>query len=193
MPRQISVYLIDELEDSAKKNAIAEVRVSGVCVDSDDITTLFQDVLKEKGFPIDDVSWSLNCCQGDGMAFYGVIEQLEPIAKRLGFSEEEIAELNRLGIADAKWKIVRNSFGHRYSHWNTMDLDVESFYNRTDEPNVIDKLEKAVREEIQSVSRDLESRGYAGIEDAESDEACLDIARSNEYYFTSSGKRWVEA
>ncbi|PJG82794.1 hypothetical protein [Caviibacterium pharyngocola] len=92
----------------------------------------FNHKLVEAGFPDGlNIEYSLSYCQGDGMAFYGTLpcdswitlyKQINPNKsekeyRRFAFLSEYIA--NNEYYNDVE--ITRNSFGHHYSHWNTME------------------------------------------------------------------------
>lgn len=104
---------------------------------------VFEDQLHYvKGFPSDlTIEWSLSYCQGDGVAFYGQlsIDECAELLPKLYPNQKRIQrKLERLFVAIDDWeceenntctfpfKIERNSWGSRYSHWNTMTLDNEA-------------------------------------------------------------------
>src|SRR5690606_36733255 len=108
--------------------------------------------------------------------------------------------------------IVRTSFGHRYSHWNTMRIELYSdnidtmveelfeldYYDNNEEcqekeeliENLLENIERIILIEIQTLSRKLEKDGYEQIDYYYSDEVIDKTIITNEYEFTSNGKRW---
>lgn len=102
------------------------------------LNTYFKHALVKAGFPDTlDIEYSLSHCQGDGVAFYGWLDTddlinlfnvLNPKQKR---KQKMFANLlNHIKSwefsYDLNVEIVRNRFGHRYSHWNTMDLSAKT-------------------------------------------------------------------
>lgn len=102
------------------------------------LNTYFKHALVKAGFPDTlDIEYSLSHCQGDGVAFYGWLDTddlinlfnvLNPKQKR---KQKMFANLlNHIESwefsYDLNVEIVRNRFGHRYSHWNTMDLSAKT-------------------------------------------------------------------
>jgi len=196
----VTVFTIDELSPKAKEKAIQKIR-EGV-ESNDDLNEFFTQSLSELGYPIGDIGWRLSCSQGDGMAFYGKIEHMKKVALAIGLSEEKAEYLKDYSVS-----ITRNSFGHHYSHWNTMtlneeDVDNSQFYKLDEHGNEIKhgdsflineiyaEFRDALLYHIKETSKKLEAKGYEIIESNESDEACLGIARDNGYRFLESGKRW---
>lgn len=189
MTCQLTLYYFDELSEEAKKRALTQkYEFEGDSSLELQLKYRFTQYLARCGYPVDDICWSLNHCQGDGMAFYGAIPDLEVLARRLGFEDEAIDTLNKLGMKDAVWCIKRNYFGHRYSHEHTMEIDVGEFYNTSDTPNIIDKLEAAIKTDIVKLSQLLCGIGYALIDDYYSDENMINYALENELFFTERGK-----
>ena len=127
---------------------------------NDLLPEVFGPKLEEWGFPTDQVEWSLGYCQGDGVAFYGSIdlEQFIRKAKVAG----KYAILVRKCEADAT--IGRNSFGHHYSHWNTMDVGLRSYGTETPQRNEwCESLRELLDEAVKDVSRELEKAGYEAL------------------------------
>ncbi|MDH3001507.1 hypothetical protein A1D23_13230 [Chelonobacter oris] len=109
------------------------------------LTQYFQTKLTQAGYPSElDIEWSLSYCQGDGVAFYGDIdddsltalftrylkecEQLNEVTKQQALNDWEHIWLPQLSAfsRDSGWCspcIVRNGFALHYSHWNTMELE----------------------------------------------------------------------
>lgn len=100
--------------------------------------TYFKHALVKAGFPDGlNIEYSLSYCQGDGVAFYGWLDTddlinlfnvLNPKQKR---KQKMFANLlNHIESwefsYDLNVEIVRNQFGHCYSHWNTMELSAKT-------------------------------------------------------------------
>lgn len=174
----VAVYEFDELSDKAKEAAIEYVKAEYGGVDSDYIKEVFEERLKEYGYPTSDIEFRLSYSQGDGVAFYGVFNPVK-VLQRLGFDNE--AE----NLSGSTWVIRRNQFGNYYSHYNTMTLSIED-----EEDSQFVKIEEAVRQDIVNVSKELEKLGYSMIEDSDSDDSIVEYINANEYLFLENGKIW---
>jgi len=185
MPQIFSAYLYEELSEQAKKKACDEWRHSlsgGDPFLSECITEDFTSRLEELGLPTD-MSWSLGYCQGDGVAFTGYVD-LEKYT--------EVHELRGWGPVE-EFYTVRIYNHSRYSHWNSMTLEV-SEEGDLDDPVAFwvtqheDKLREHIEERIKEVSRELEETGYAEIEYRDSDEFVSEEIQHAEWMFTEDGE-----
>lgn len=196
----VKLYNFSELDKEAQAKAIKDWRNKGYAFDNFDaeiLTNKFREELESYGFDDDViVEWSLGYCQGDGVAFYGSIDLEKILPNHVDdFTKDEQRRLywlnNEYGISI---EIVRNSYGHRYSHAYTMDIDLYCDY-RTDYretelyDEVLQKLEDIVLNDIQSLSHKLEREGYEFIERMESDEVIREFFEYNDdcYEFTEDG------
>ena len=208
----INLYSFDELSPEAQAKAIEKYR-DGMDWhwESQFITEDFQERLAELGYPTDDVNWSLSYCQGDGVAFYGDID-VPKVAQRL--LKGDVLELfNRMVEENLtiSMSLYRNSFGHHYSHWNTMEVEIDGdddgtmmeylypeLEEGTDEyiekanavQNVFDVLLESVDSDVKDVSSELERSGYEQIDYYQSDEAITEEIRSNGFEFEEDGTRF---
>lgn len=209
----VEIYKFNELSEEAQNNAVKRWRDSMDWeIESEIITEEFQEELLQLGYPTDRVEWSLNNAQGDGVAFYGDIEDIYALSERLVKDGYDI-DLNLLkrildeGLqVDAN--IYRNHFGYHYSHCNTMDVelnadDVEIIMdflykdidNDSDEyseaysdiTNLLINLKSVIEDDVKETSKKLENQGYSMIEHFSSDKAIRETIVSNEYEFTSDG------
>ena len=116
------------------------------------LETYFKLELKRLGYPEDlEICYSLNSCQGDGVAFYGSLDlpSLKSLIERLLAKREPSSPVERVqllvakrGIAklleafeecgDGLISINRNGLSNQYSHFNTMDLIQNSDYDLLD-------------------------------------------------------------
>lgn len=116
------VYTYDELSDKAKKAVVERVReVEYECINSYEVEETIQDhvlsVLTESATwdKLSDlkIEFSLNHCQGDGVAFYGRLYSNEAPKLNMAININEV-------------RLVRNSISNHYSHFNSFNLE---FYN----------------------------------------------------------------
>lgn len=205
----ITLYKFDELKPEAKERAIQKWR-DGMewDIESEFITESFEEKLKKLGYPTDNIEWRLSYSQGDGVAFYGDVD-VQVVAKRI-LKGDDLTLFNKLIEEDltVTVKIYKNSFGYHYSHWNTMEVeldgdcletmmdylyedlddDSDEYADKRDElESMLMNLREGISDEIKDVSRQLEKDGYADIEYYESDEAISETLKANEYEFKEDG------
>lgn len=153
----------------------------------------FSSQLVTAGFPDDlEIRWSLGYCQGDGMAFYGklypddlcrLFNNIYPNTKR----KQKMFSLLAKRIMEwedmSHFTIYRNSFGYRYSHFNTMEIDLpksdglyfftepearQDWYFPRTKVNTYqvlwDEFVTDLERYIRDTSRQLESAGYGILE-----------------------------
>lgn len=194
----IKLYKFSELDVTAQERAIEKWREDiDWSINSEMISEDFKYDLYEKyDYPNDDVEWSLNHCQGDGVAFYGRVDNVWDLASRLLTQAEFDLLVNHQDDFDLSIEIARNGYANHYSHWNTMDVYFEVYEHEegvlTDVVrDVIDSFHKLVEQDVKDVSRTLEKEGYDQIEHLESDEYIRQELIENEAEFTSDGDIFV--
>ena len=213
---ETKVFKFEELSEEAKEVAREWYKS---CMDNDfyyeseQIKEDFKYELEKLGYPTNEIEFSLNHSQGDGVAFYGHIDDddMEAIVKRSNIDKKLFDKIKDEGFT-IFGDIERNQFGWHYSHWNTMKVEIESddidlmvedifeldreddekeYYNKVDEiEDMLNELETFVSDEIKEASKNLESLGYKMIEDFYSNERIDEIIIINEYEFTEDGSRW---
>lgn len=176
--REITLYNYNELvSEDAKELArqqVIDCDYFGSDLDAE-LRMTFREKLKELGIEDLEVEYSLSYSQGDGVAFYGYIDNdhLWNWVDESVLSDDEVKLINMcvLGHANLDINIERNYWGHSYSHWNCMEVNIP-FYDGDDLPFDDDKMEELMRgleskikDIIQMKSRALESLGYDMIEE----------------------------
>lgn len=128
------------------------------------ITDYFREELSNLSYPTNDIRYSLSYSQGDGMAFYGSIDESDAIslAKRLLKGHERAAAVRAIEKG-VEVSIVPNGHALHYAHFNTMNVVVDI----ADEDELtayelasIGAFESALDEDVISTSKLLESEGY---------------------------------
>ena len=214
----INIYTFDELSDAAKKVAVEnwrDARAADNWHETEMITEDFCTRLREAGLPggngkkandkTGTVEWSLSNCQGDGVAFYGPIDLDVAVplacdgetAKRFA---EIRASLHDICLIDIYAKITRTSYGHHYSHWNTMCVELDYDYVSNDElrtagwndqvesfQEFIDDIRDSLQTYVANFSKELESDGYDTIDAMNDDEYLIEDIRACEVEFTEDG------
>ena len=191
--REITLYNYNELlSEDAKELArqqVIDCDYFGSDLDAE-LRMTFREKLKELGIEDLEVEYSLSYSQGDGVAFYGYIDNdhLWNWVDESALSDDEVKLVNMcvLGKANLDINIERNYWGHSYSHWNCMEVNIP-FYYGDDLPFDDDKmgelmsgLESKIKDIVQVKSRALESLGYDMIEEFYSKE---NIERLLEDYY----------
>lgn len=193
--KTIMVYQYDELTVSAKENArkwFAESLNEEFSYETECISENMQTTLENKGYEGLDLHWSLSHCQGDGVAFYGRLftTDLVKLAERL-LSDKDYQRLKLVGtLADFEIEIYDTN--NRYHHHNSMKVFLDDVQSLEDFPKIwelLQKLERAIAEDVREVSKELEEQGYAEIEYYFSKESIEENIRANEYEFDVDGGR----
>lgn len=183
MPKKITVdaYTFDELDEKAKKKAL-EWALEALGFDDSDaeqLTDDFKDFLRHRGLADPEVHWSLSNCQGDGVAFEGVIDfkamianvanddamlasmldaadagVIADIAKTI---EDCTKTMTENGEPDFIWddyvRFTVSQSSCRYYHWNSMNVEAEieySLFNVDENEQAFEKIVKHVLETIDS-------------------------------------------
>lgn len=210
----IKLYTFNELNPEAQAKAIERYRESmDWSIESEDVTENFKYKLEELGLPTDDVEWSLSHCQGDGMAFYGYVDMAKVARTLLADESLELYKLIEAENLSIVAKIYRNSFGHHYSHYNTMEVEMDGDsidtmitylyesngeeltteqWNEKEEmlQTFLSDLEKLIVEYVKDVSIKLEREGYEHLDYVQTDEYIKEAIESNGYEFTADGKQY---
>lgn len=185
------VYQYDELSEKAREMAhqtLAQLNLEWL--EPDDLSYSFGLYLEERGFPKDDIRFSLSYSQGDGVAFYGTID----VGQYLKFYKKrtKYAALLRNPNIDMSFRILGNDYATYYSHAHTMYLQADFCYYLGDPTprmqELMANLEDELREAIVSVSHELERMGYAELSYITSEEYIREQCEANEYEFTEDGR-----
>ncbi|WP_400238537.1 NgrC [Klebsiella michiganensis] len=127
-----------------------------------------QNTLLAHGWPADlELDYSLRYCQGDGVAFYGVLHDKEILTLLSGLLRdnhiteklaEEVAEV--IKDSDTTLTLERNSFGYRYSHVNTIRAELENYPDDIGYEERFNDMLESVRGSIEQICSTLEGDGY---------------------------------
>ena len=197
-PRPKGLRFFLELKPEAQELAVSKERDSPERFDWDDaefLTEDFKTQLAEYGFEEAEVYWSLSCCQGDGVAFYGRVypeslKEKDRQAKRL---------IDALHTAGDELYIEITGANSHYHHSNSMTIEIE-FENEIDDedlparlkiarPAMRENLEKHLTERVKEISRELEKSGYAEIEYRTGETAIREELREREHLYEKDGTR----
>lgn len=191
----VTTYEFDELSDKAKKHALEKYHADGVDhqIVNEDLTEYFNYLLGEHGLSGLDVRWSLNYCQGDGVAFYGKVDLDEFFSKNPELAEEHKVAIT---LADGAYavdglKITKDN--PHYDHYNSMGLEYDILaadrdgvpYDATPVEGFLDEF----RGFIKDLSRELEIKGYKSLEERYDDRVLAAEIKDQGFLFTASGSR----
>ena len=159
--------------------------------DADRLTEDLKGYVKEKhGLDAGDCYWKLGHCQGDGVAFYGVID-LDPLKQAQPEVAAIFARLRLLGIQSCTLDAHIEGANSHYHHYNSMDVRVEVLdYEPEHEAQAEqagEDLQKFLDDFLKDVSRDAERYGYEVIDGETSDEHVQEFIEANEYRFKRDG------
>ena len=197
---EFKVYYFEELNEEAKKKAIEDYRRGGTWElwDNDNLGEYFKERLMEYGFYDDvQIEFSLGYCQGDGVAFYGEIDFSIWLKNHQDhFTKKELKRLEWLNEeCGVELFTTRNSYGYRYSHYNTMDIkaNYDEYIGFRDSDllyEVLDKVERLLKDEVVELSRDFERIGYEKLEYKNSDGYIIESIVANECEFMEDGSMY---
>lgn len=186
----VPAFTFEELDEPAKDRARSWLNESGFTVD--DVSTLFETELGQRGLGGLKTCWSLGHVQGDGVGFKGAIDldDITPILGDEGHGDQQADEGHISAIRTAANGIAgRFSVQVRGGDIYGWHVDVEHYCDDPDEcdANAAERAEDEVRETVTAWLEDLAGRlarmGYAEIEYRESAETC----EANGYLFSKYG------
>ena len=200
----VDVYKINELSSDIRQKVIDRNRYEYLDCANYDIQDDFSQILEQKGYPTNDIRYSLSYCQGDGVAFYGDIDLENFIEKRYSELEENLSkhDLRRIRYIAKQGLTIdirKSSYFHNCDHYNTMIVEVVEcvenymyeYAKQSDIEEMISsvyELEKFISDDVKLLSRELESIGYDIIETYTSDDYIVEGFELSEVYFTKEGK-----
>ena len=170
-----TVFLLDELSDTARQTALAKMsNVLYEWIEPDQITEHLngelycaltgrydghistKELTKRVGLTVE---WSLSHSQGDGVAIYGTL------------NSDDAPNVNWHGASTATF--TRNSHGHHYSHENCMTVALFSYDENGYEIDADKATTEMFAEQFRDLCRELARSGYAAIDDLTSEQEVL--------------------
>lgn len=196
--RPKGLRFFDELSEEAQEFAVSEEQNSGERFGWDDarfLTEDFKEQLAERGFENVEVYWSLDYCQGDGVAFYGRVWTQDLKSK----DEQAKSLIERLEKAGDDICIEITGANNHYHHWNSMTVEIE-FDSELDDDDLPSRLkiarpiwreqfEEYLSEKVKEISRELERSGYAEIEYQTSEETIRSDLLERGHLYDKDGSR----
>lgn len=196
----MKTYGIHDLGPKGRQRALEWARENHYG-DCDDLAEKLEESLYEDhGVRYNCKVWySLNSCQGDGVAFDAqpylseMAEKDETLAALLKTATVELAVAYNFALdPDLHFGVIIKHDGH-YHHSNSMDVSIqEQNFNDGAPADALWTLGHQIRdhlaERVEQISLALEKMGYAEIEYFESDEAVAEALEDNDVEFNRKGE-----
>lgn len=194
----VTVYGFDELSKDVQDGVIRRYRDMLACPLDEVLGGIMHQKLNNYVDNLDfELSYSLNCCQGDGVSFTGSAEGKEELftLASLVYGNKVPKNIIRLIKWDIIYKVdfVRNSY--RYVHKYTVQTNIIENYNMDKDycyiNRAITEFKKAINRWYSQVCDNLEKTGYDTIENLYSDDNIKDFIESNEFEFFNNGRDFL--
>lgn len=181
--RTINVYGFNELSSEVQKKVIDRYRDSYVDIE-DAMNIEFSNYVGNLDFTL---SYSLNCCQGDGVSFTGMAEGREEVLKlaNLVYSGEVPKKILRRINSDIIYKVEFNRIGSHYVHKYTV---VTKVVVDGDYLPIAEDFKVAITHWYLNTCNALETFGYNTIDTMRSDDYVRECIIANDLEFTEDGK-----
>lgn len=163
----------------------------------DDFNREIQDVICNE-FPNSDIKiqWGLNCCQGDGVNLYGILDYRDAIEFIKKKQPDEIEEdfIKIVKFCDIDFKLPENP-RYAYCYVNRADIAIDMINEyeaiTDEEPHlywqmVAKKFESVLVECIENFCKEIENYGYNYFSADHIDDKCA-VSFYDNTIFTSSG------
>lgn len=193
---EIKLYKFSELSEEAKKVAIEKEQ--NYRYENGEPLLFFKEYceerLRELGFELKELNYSLSYCQGDGLSFSGKYTDLTNLfAEVLGKGKLLTAEL----LAENCTQIIKGNNG-RYCFGSKSDVDLY-LENYTSSINVINtnnidavigKVLSTLEDKYMEACKELEKEGYEWIESYNSEQSCIEELEQLDNEYTEDGKQY---
>ena len=192
--RNYDVYTFDELSNDIKEKVINYFRNNDYfCwndLDNEFLEDSFKSQIKEKGYEVEYIGFSLGYTQSDYVGFKGSVD-ISRMANRMleeGYLSKK--EYNRLMYIYNYHCFFINISYDNYNY-NKIDdyLCFHSFIKNEGLLEVVaEKFTDFIREDVDDICYTLKKQGYRAIDYNYSDEYIIETIEANEYEFLSNGK-----
>lgn len=178
--RTINVFKFDELSSEVQKKVIDLYRDSYVDIE-EAMNTEFINYVGDLDFML---SYSLSCCQGDGVSFTGMAEGREEVLKlaNLVYNGEVPKKILSLINSDIIYKVEFNRISSHYVHKYTVATTIDGDYLR-----IAEDFKVAITHWYSDICDALETYGYNTIDIMRSDDYVRECIIANDLEFTEDG------
>ena len=185
---ETKVYSFDELNKEAQQKAIEKYRETNeIFLDlfKDDI---FETLKDNHNIEMNDLQYSLNYCQGDGLSFSASFD----VNHFVNLCFKDLSQKRKDLFFDFIYNIKSNSNRGHYSYASKSDIEIEvdgSFWYKkhTNINNMLETFEVFIQDYYLDLCKKFEEQGYAEIEYQNSDEYISETLRCNGYDFEENG------
>ncbi len=204
----MTLYKFKELAPEARERAVQDAReAEAELFDADDFkdNVLCEPAAYHHRVKTAECNFSLNYCQGDGVAFYGAFDLdffMAPVKSgdgppgggELAADRRAIQALVRkLTRADVTLHVKVDKINPRYDHYNSMQVAVEADNVRTAKQEaMVEQVQKLLDQYMTDVSHAVEKIGYEELDYRSSDEVIVENLEDQDTDYTVDGKVWVE-
>ena len=182
----IDTYKFEELSQDVKDKLISQELDYSSYINAEFFTETCQELLANNLGSDLSLEYSLNYCQGDGVAFYGKLDN-DILLNSTRLSDSAKKTLRRLTDSIDIF-IAKSSYGHWYSHYNTMYVDIYPSFNTGEYKHIdlkLEALELELTEIKTDISKELEEYGYKVFYDYD---GTIDYIIELDYDYTIDGK-----
>ena len=178
----VNVYEFNELSSEVQKKVIDRYRDS--YVDIEDAMNI--EFINYVGYLDLKLSYSLSCCQGDGVSFSGEVTGKEEVNKLAnlvygGKVPRKILRLINWGII-IDVQFVRNNSHYVHKYTVATNVIVDGDYQ-----NIAEEFEVAINHWYSNICDALETYGYNTIDFMRSDDYVRECIIANDLEFTENG------
>jgi len=186
--KQINLYEFKELKKEVKEKVLEHFKNDEYAVELTFFQTDVEEDLKTKGWNDIKLSYSLSCCQGDGLSFSGYLDLDYFLTK---VYSKKLFNYKKEAIKEYIHSVLSEGNKGRYCYSLESDIDFNYNYQDDREFKHLEKLWNGILKEIKeyyvSLCAEYETQGYNEIDHQLSDEYIIDMINNNEYEFLEDG------
>lgn len=167
----VNVYEFDDLSKDVQDKVIEHYRDKLADLLNEDLEDIMNRELNNYVDNLDfELRYSLNCCQGDGVSFDGIVEGKEELLTLASLVYDNKIPKNIIRLI--KWGIIYEvdftRYSHHYVHKYSVQINIIDNYNTNKDycriNRAITEFENAINEWYLQVCDNLEKIGYDTIE-----------------------------
>jgi hypothetical protein len=186
---ETKVYSFDELNKEAQQKAIEKYRETNeIFLEwfQDDIFEILKD---NHNIEMNDLQYSLNYCQGDGLSFTGIFNVNHFVNLCFKDLSQKRKDLFSYFIYKIESKENRGHYCYAAASQINIEVNYNSFYYKkhTNINNMLETFEVFIQDYYLDLCKKFEAQGYAEIEFQNSDGCIIESLYANEYEFTENG------
>ena len=194
----VNVYEFDELSKDVQEDVIERYRARLADLLDEDLEDIMNRELNNYTDNLDFVlSYSLNCCQGDGVSFTGSVEGKEELLTLASLVYDNKIPKNILRLIN--WNIIYKidfaRSNYHYVHKYSVQINIIDNYNTNKDychiNRAITEFEKAINKWYSQVCDTMEKFGYDTTENLYSDDNIKSYIEETECEFFIDGRDFL--